>query len=125
MLQNSCKTLGFKKNMVYKIPPGEGKPYPASGLIIKRYKRVGYATVRMRLVLNLFCRSQMVNFKVPKGSNFSRGGGGVQLHQGGSNCLLPIETHITCDFTGDGSGPPFPPLDPKLVRMPGYEPNYG
>ena len=24
MLQNPCKTLGFKKNMVYKIPPGEG-----------------------------------------------------------------------------------------------------
>ena len=22
MLQNTCKTLGFKKNMVYKIPPG-------------------------------------------------------------------------------------------------------
>ena len=22
MLQNPCKTLGFKKNMVYKIPPG-------------------------------------------------------------------------------------------------------
>ena len=35
MLQNPCKTLGFKKNMVYKIPPGgEGKPYPASGLKI-------------------------------------------------------------------------------------------
>ena len=34
MLQNACKTLGFKKNMVYKIPPGGGgKPYPASGLI--------------------------------------------------------------------------------------------
>ena len=34
MLQNPCKTLGFKKNMVYKIPPGGGgKPYPASGLI--------------------------------------------------------------------------------------------
>ena len=30
MLQNACKTLGFKKNMVYKIPPGGG--YPASGL---------------------------------------------------------------------------------------------
>ena len=37
MLQNPCKTLGFMKNMVYKIPPGGGggggKPYPASGLI--------------------------------------------------------------------------------------------
>ena len=33
MLQNPRKTLGFKKNMVYKIPPGGGgKPYPASGL---------------------------------------------------------------------------------------------
>ena len=38
MLQNSCKTLGFKENMVYKIPPGGGggggKPYPASGLLL-------------------------------------------------------------------------------------------
>ena len=38
MLQNPCKTLGFKKNMVYKIPPGGGggggKPYPASGLYV-------------------------------------------------------------------------------------------
>ena len=35
MLQNPHKTLGFKKNMVYKIPPGGGgKPYPASGLIV-------------------------------------------------------------------------------------------
>ena len=25
MLQNPCKTLGFKKNMVYKIPPGGGE----------------------------------------------------------------------------------------------------
>ena len=38
MLQNSCKTLGFKKNLVYEIPPegGGGKPYPASGLIYLR-----------------------------------------------------------------------------------------
>ena len=37
MLQNPCKTLGFKKNMVYKIlPGGEGKPYPASGLWVLR-----------------------------------------------------------------------------------------
>ena len=35
MLQNPCKTLGFKKKMVYKIPPGGGgKPYPASGLYV-------------------------------------------------------------------------------------------
>ena len=35
MLQNPCKTLGFKKNMVYNIPHGGGggKPYPASGLL--------------------------------------------------------------------------------------------
>ena len=35
MLQNPCKTLDFKKNMVYKIPPGRGgKPYPAGGLLV-------------------------------------------------------------------------------------------
>ena len=36
MVQKSCKTLGFKKIMVYKIPPGvgggRGKPYLATGL---------------------------------------------------------------------------------------------
>ena len=37
MLQNPRKTLGFKKNMVYKVPPGGGgKPYPASGLYDKK-----------------------------------------------------------------------------------------
>ena len=37
MLQNPCKTLGFKKNMVYKIPPGGGgKPYPTSGLVLRQ-----------------------------------------------------------------------------------------
>ena len=36
MLQNPRKTLGYTKNMVYKIPPGGGgKPYPASGLLTK------------------------------------------------------------------------------------------
>ena len=34
MLQNPCKTLGFKKNMVHEIPPeGGGKQYSASGLL--------------------------------------------------------------------------------------------
>ena len=47
------------------------------------------------------------------GPTFSRGGG-VQLFPGGSNCLFPIETHITCDFPG-GSGPLVSPLDPHLT----------
>ena len=62
-------------------------------------------------VLSLFYRSQMVNFKeiyhfsrFQRRSNIFQGGptfsGGIQL-------LIPIETHITCDFPG-GSGPPAP-----------------
>ena len=52
-------------------------------------------------------RSKMVNYKekfhLPRfqiGPTFSRGG--VQLFPGrsGSNCLFPIETHISCDFPG-------------------------
>ena len=33
MLQNTSKTLGFKKSMVYKTPPGVGKLYLAHGLL--------------------------------------------------------------------------------------------
>ena len=43
MLQSPCKTFDFKKNMVFKFPPGGGggKPYPASGLLyIPRSKTV-------------------------------------------------------------------------------------
>ena len=52
-------------------------------------------------------------FKVPEGvQHFPGGGGGGPTISrgggGGSNCLFPIETHITCDFPG-GSGPPVPP----------------
>ena len=46
-------------------------------------------------------------FKVPEGSNIFQGGGS-NFFQGESNCLFPIETHITCDFPGGGSGPPVP-----------------
>ena len=42
-----------------------------------------------------------------RGSNFFQGGGE-------SNCLFPIETHITCDFPGGGGPDPLPPLDPHL-----------
>ena len=48
MLQNPCKTLGFKKNVVYKIPPGGGKPYPASGL-----KAVDLVVAHLSLLLTL------------------------------------------------------------------------
>ena len=55
-------------------------------------------------------------FKVPEGvqhfPGWGGGGGGVQLFPGGggSNCLFPIETHITCDFPGGGVRTPCPPL---------------
>ena len=52
------------------------------------------------------------------GPIFSRRGGGSNIFQGeGSNCLFPIETHITCDFPGGGGGggpDPVSPLDPHL-----------
>ena len=54
------------------------------------------------LVLNLFYSSPVVTFKenyyLPRfqwGWNIFQG---VQLFTGGSNCFLPIETHLTCDF---------------------------
>ena len=72
------------------------------------------------LILILFYRSQMVNFKENYPfSRFQRGfviyQGGSNFFQevggGGSNCLFPIETHITCDFPGGGGGlRPLPPL---------------
>ena len=50
----------------------------------------------------------------------SRGGPtfsmGVQLFQGGSSCLFPIETHITCDFPGGGGGGP-DPLSPSRSAL--------
>ena len=64
----------------------------------------------------------MVNFeenyhfsRFQRGPNiFQGGGGGVQLFSGGSICLYPIETRITCDFPGG----PDPPLDPHLLSRP-------
>ena len=58
MLQNSCKTLGFKKIMVYKIPPGgRGKPYPASGLIILVAE---YVSMTLCAVILSVCTSPQV-----------------------------------------------------------------
>ena len=63
----------------------------------------------------------MVNFKeichfsrFQRGSNIFQGGSNFFQGGGGSNCLFPIETHITCDFPV-GSGPPVPPSGSALV----------
>ena len=76
------------------------------------------------LVLSLFYRSQLVNFEeiyhlsmFKRGSNIFQGGG-VQLFSGGSNCLFPIETHITCDFPGGGVWIPCPPSGSALELCP-------
>ena len=75
------------------------------------------------LVLSLFYRRQMVSFKeiyhfsrFQSGSNIFQGGGSnfFQGGGGGSNCLFPIETHITCDFPG-WSGPPVSPSGSALA----------
>ena len=55
MLQNPCKTLGFKKNMVYKIPPrgGGGKLYPASGLCMTSSICIAFGVTHMSCVKNV------------------------------------------------------------------------
>ena len=66
----------------------------------------------------------MVNFeenyhfsRYQSGSNFFHGGGGGGGGGGGSNCLFPIETHITCDFPGGGGGSePLSPSGSALVN---------
>ena len=64
MLQNPCKTLGFKKNMVFKIPPGGGgKPYPASGLtvtLVKTFTRI-HLTPSMKEFLRIVCGEKIEN----------------------------------------------------------------
>ena len=55
-------------------------------------------------------------FKVPEGVQHFPGGSNYFQGGGGSNCIFPIETHITCDFPG-GSGPPVPPSGSALVLL--------
>ena len=82
----------------------------------------------------LISNKKLSFFKVPEGvQHFPGGGGGGVQHYpggshffqgggGGSNCLFPLETHITCDFPGGGSGPSVPPSGSALeVRGRGIE----
>ena len=59
--------------------------------------------------------TEKINFsKDPEGSNIFKGiqhfpgGGGVQMS-------ISIETHITCDLTGDPPQPPPLPLNPHMT----------
>ena len=58
---------------------------------------------------------EIYHFKGSRGVQHFLGGGGGATFSRGSNCLFPIETHITCDFPG-GSGPPVPPSGSALVK---------
>ena len=62
------------------------------------------------LVLGLVYRSHLVNFKEKYHfSRFWRGSKFFQGGDGGSRCLFPIETQITCDCPGEGG---------KVMRWP-------
>ena len=60
--------------------------------------------------------SSEVKCLISKKTIIFQGSRGVQLFPGGvgSNCLFPVETHITCDFPG-GYGPPVTPSGSALV----------
>ena len=58
-----------------------------------------------QLILQLYRGGGSSIFGSP---TFSRGGG-VQM-------LISIKTHVTCDFP-EGSGPPVPPLDPRMFEQ--------
>ena len=63
--------------------------------------------------------STEVKWLISKKTIIFQGSRGVQLFPGGgggSNCLFPIETHITCDFPGGVRTPCSPPLDPHLYN---------
>ena len=62
MLQNTSKTLGFQKIMVYKTPPGGGgKSYLARGLMHLQYVST------TRPWQNLTCQVENVNQSVIRG----------------------------------------------------------
>ena len=42
--------------------------------------------------------------------------GSPTFSRGGVQMLISIKTHITCDFP-EGSGPPVPPLDPRMFEQ--------
>ena len=57
MLQNPRKTLGFKINMVYKIPFGGGKPYLTRGLLHQCHLTGSVAATELGVKESLFYHS--------------------------------------------------------------------
>ena len=55
MLQNPCKTLGFKKNMVYKIPPGGEVNHiqPVAYCVTKEQPHIAYQSLYLFIFLSL------------------------------------------------------------------------
>ena len=91
---------------------GGGGPGPSD------IKKISLTFFSPQLILqnaNGLFQRKLEFFKVPEGSTiFFRGG--VQLFLGGgSNCLFPIETHITCVFSGVPA--PCPPLDQRMQYL--------
>ena len=79
------------------------------------------------LVLSLFYRSQMVNFKeifhysrFQRGSNIFQGGGGVLLFLEGIQLLIPNTNPYNLWFSRGGSGPPAPPSGSALGVVHSY-----
>ena len=67
---------------------------------------------------NAFITEKTILFQGSRGvQHFPVGGGGggpASSRGGGVQILISIESNITCDFPGGGSGPPLPPMDPHI-----------
>ena len=81
---------------------------PGQSNKIKRFDNVFFSP---QLILQKsngqFQRNLSPFLRFQRGYNIFQGGGG-------SHCLFPTKTHITCDFPGGGSEPPAPP--PLWIR---------
>ena len=69
------------------------------------------------LVLGLISKKNNHFSRFKRGSKFFQGGSNFFQGGGGSNCLFPIETQITCDFPGGPDPLPPPPLNPHMTAI--------